>query len=117
ASTAACPAFSAAVAVGDVVYVSCWHPDQVLTLHVHHAAPSLTPGWTQRVDVPGGLIAAYGAIWVVASSSGTLEALDPSTGNVRFSVTGGSAPHFATPAAADGHVYAVLGGRLVAVAA
>lgn len=113
----ACPAFSAAVAVGDVVYVSCWNPSQVLALQVDPGAPSLTPGWTQPVGVPGGLIAAYGAIWVVASSSGSLEALDPSTGGVRFSTAGGASPHFTTPAAGDGHIYAVLGGRLVAVAA
>lgn len=117
ASGQACPAFSAAVAVGDAVYLSCWGPDKVLALHIHPAAPSLTQGWTRSVGVPGGLIAAYGAIWVVGTSTGSLEALDPGTGAVRFSTAAGSAPHFTTPAAAQGHVYAVLGGHLVAVAA
>ncbi|MDR3079408.1 MAG: PQQ-like beta-propeller repeat protein, partial [Streptomyces sp.] len=106
ASGQACPGFAAAVAVGDVVYLSCWGPDEVLALHVDLAAPSLARGWKQSVDVPGGLIAAYGAIWVVASS-GSLEALDPTTGVVRFSTAAGPSPHVTPPAAANGHVYAV----------
>ena len=119
ASAQACPAYAAAVAVADMVYISCWYPNRVLALHVDAAAPSLTQGWAQPVDLPGGLIFAYGAIWVVASStwSGSLEALDPGTGAVRFRIAGGAAPHFTTPAAGNGHIYTVLGERLVAVAA
>lgn len=119
ATAQACPAYAGAVAVGDMVYISCWYPNQVLALHVDPAAPSLASVWTRPIALPGGLIVAYGAIWVVASStsSGTLEALDPGTGAVRFRSAGGAASHFTTPAAGDGHVYTVLGGRLVAVAA
>jgi hypothetical protein len=66
---------------------------------------------------PGGLIVAYGAVWALDAGAGQLEALDPGSLNVRFSTGGGGVQHFATPAAGAGHVFAVLGGRLVAVAA
>lgn len=115
----ACPAYAAAVAVGEMVYISCWYPNKVLALRVDAAVPSLTSGWTQAVELPGGLIFAYGGIWVISSSTshGSLEALDPGTGAVRFRISGGATSHFATPAAGDGHVYAVMGQRLVAVTA
>jgi polyvinyl alcohol dehydrogenase (cytochrome) len=112
-----CASFAAAVASGDDVYLACWNPAQVLALTVNPSAPSFSSRWTHGVGLPGGLIEAFGAVWVVDTGGGQLEALDPATGAVRFSTSGGAVPHFTTPAAAAGHVFAVMGGHLIAVAA
>ena len=69
------------------------------------------------MDSPGGMIVVCGSLWTVDTGSGTLYALDQANqGRQRFSYAGGSAQHFATPAAVTGHVYAALGGKLVAIA-
>jgi hypothetical protein len=63
------------------------------------------------------MIVACGRLWTIGTGSGTLYALDRAgSGRQQFSYAGGSAQHFATPAAASGHVYAALGRKLVAVA-
>jgi outer membrane protein assembly factor BamB len=113
----ACGAFGAAVGDGNHVYVPCWRSGQVLALTVDPAAHSVSAGRSRDMGLPGGLIVAYGAVWALDASAGQLEALDPGSLNVRFSTGGGGVQHFATPAAGGGHVFSVLGGRLVAVAA
>jgi hypothetical protein len=113
----ACMAYGAAVADGYQVYVPCWRSGQVLELRVDPAGPSVSSGSAHGMGLPGGLIVAYGAVWALDADAGQLEALDPGSLRVRFSTAGGGIQHFATPAAGAGHVFAVLGGRLVAVAA
>ncbi|MBO0687515.1 MAG: PQQ-binding-like beta-propeller repeat protein, partial [Candidatus Dormibacteraeota bacterium] len=114
----ACGAWSAAVADGNRLYVPCWRPTgQVMALDVNPAGPSIASVAQRTIGLPGGLIVAYGAVWVMDPDAGRLEALDPANLNVRFSTGGGGVQHFQTAAAGNGHVFAVLGGRLVAVAA
>ena len=72
--------------------------------------------WAQPPDAPPSIVVGYGSVFEEAFD-GTLYALDRANqGRQRFSYVGGSAQHFATPAAATGHVYAGLGGKLVAIA-
>lgn len=113
----ACESYGAGVATGTSVLLPCWGDQPgVLQVRVDASTPAFTRGWRSSVDMPGGLIEAFGAVWVIGTDSGTLDALDPQTGGVRFRLSGGSAEHFATPAAAGGKVYAALDRRLVAVA-
>lgn len=115
ASASACPSYGAAVALGTSVLVPCWGQGGVLQIRVDTAGATFSTGWHTPMGMPGGLIVAFGAAWVIDTDNGTLYALDPGTGAVRFSLNGGEAQHFATPAAAGGKVYAAVGGRLVAV--
>lgn len=116
-SGGACASFGSGVASGPALYLSCQDTSGVLAIAVDAGHRSFAAGWRHGMSRPGGLILAYGAVWVVDSDGGTLQALDPRTGDVRFSIQGGGAEHFATPAAAGGRVYAVLGQRLLAVRA
>jgi outer membrane protein assembly factor BamB len=54
-------------------------------------------------------------VWGIEPGSGTLYALDPSTGAVLYTTGLGSAQHFSTPAATDGFVVAPAGTSVVAV--
>jgi outer membrane protein assembly factor BamB len=114
-SGSACASFGSGLASGPALYVSCLDPSRVQAIAVRTDGPSFAGGWHRDLGRPGGLILAFGAIWVMDGDGGVLEALDPRTGDVRFSLDGGAAEHFATPAAASGHVYAVMGRRLLAV--
>ncbi|MBO0705042.1 MAG: PQQ-binding-like beta-propeller repeat protein [Candidatus Dormibacteraeota bacterium] len=112
----ACESYGAGVASGDSLFLPCWgDPRGVLQVRVDPSGPGFTRGWRSSVQMPGGLIEAFGAVWVIGTDSGTLYALDPQSGGVRYRLSGGSAEHFATPAAAAGKIYAVLDRRLVAV--
>ena len=112
----ACESYGAGVATGASLFLPCWGDHTgVLQVRVDASTPGFTRGWRSSLDMPGGLIEAFGAVWVIGTDSGTLYALDPQSGAVRFRLSGGSAEHFATAAAAGGKVYAALDRRLVAV--
>ena len=112
----ACASYGAGVATGASVLLPCWGDQPgVLQVRVDSSTPAFTRGSRSSLEMPGGLIEAFGAVWVIGTDSGTLYALDPQTGGVRFRLSGGPAEHFATPAAAGGKVYAALDRRLVAV--
>jgi outer membrane protein assembly factor BamB len=116
ASGQACQSYGAGVAEGSSLFLSCWGDQQgLLQVHLDPTAPAFSRGWQSSVQMPGGPIVAFGAVWVIGTDSGTLTALDPASGSVRFRLSGGKAEHFATPAAAGGKIYAALGQRLVAV--
>jgi outer membrane protein assembly factor BamB len=101
--------------VAPLVYLAC--PGSVTAVRIDPSRPSFSVAWQHSVSSPGGVIAACGRLWTVDASGGTLYALDgASEGRQVFSYPGGSAQHFATPAAAAGRVYAALGGKLVAIA-
>ena len=111
----ACVAWASAISVGQTVYLAC--SGAVTAVRVDTSGPSFSIAWQHSMDSPGGMIVVCGSLWTVDTGSGTLYALDQANqGRQRFSYAGGSAQHFATPAAATGHVYAALGGKLVAIA-
>ena len=112
---AVCPTFASAIASGDMVYVTCPEDGRLLALRVDFSRPSFSRAWEVERNAPGAPILAFGALWVIDTGSGSLGALDPRSGHTLFSLPGsGGTPHFVTPAAAGGHVYAALGRRLVA---
>lgn len=107
-----CTAFGGAATDGTTVYVPC-----TSGLHaVRVVGSSLQAAW--RAAPPGSPVLGGGVVFS-ADRSGTLYALDPSNGAVRWRVgVGDSLTRFATPAlSSDGHLY--LGtehGQLVIVA-
>jgi len=112
---AACPSFASAVYAAPMLYLAC--PGSLTAVRLDPSRPSFSVAWQHSMDAPGGSIVACGQLWTVDTASGALYELDRATGGARpFSYAGGSAQHFATPAAATGHVYAALGGKLVAIA-
>ncbi|MDQ6742310.1 MAG: PQQ-binding-like beta-propeller repeat protein [Candidatus Dormibacteraeota bacterium] len=112
-----CPSFASAIASGDVVFVTCPEDGRLMALRVDAGRPSFSQAWQAQRNAPGAPILAFGALWVIDTGDGSLAALDPGNGNTTlFSLPGhGATPHFVTPAAASGHIYAALGRRLVAV--
>ena len=98
--------------VDSVVFVPCI--DGLYALNVSSSSVSIV--WRASHPSLGSPIVTAGAVWAIEPSSGTLFALDVSTGAVRFSTSLGSAEHFSTPAATDGFVVAPAGRNVVALA-
>jgi outer membrane protein assembly factor BamB len=94
-------AFGGSARDGTVVYVPCTSGVVQVTV----TADTFTVGWNAPLHIPGPTIVAGGAVWTVASGSGTLVALDPGSGKVRTSQEIGSVPsRFVSPAAGGGRV-------------
>jgi hypothetical protein len=91
------------------MYVPC--PRGVTQVVVN--GDSFRVGWTATVNTPGPTIVAAGAVWTVATGSGDLVALDPSSGRVVSSVHIGSVPSRFTSAAAGGGRVVVAAQRTV----
>jgi outer membrane protein assembly factor BamB len=94
-----------------VVFVPCI--DGLYALNVSSSSVSIM--WRASHPSLGSPIVTAGAVWAIEPSSGTLFALDVSTGAVRFSTSIGAAEHFSTPAATDGFVVAPAGRNVVAL--
>ncbi|HEV1991770.1 MAG TPA: PQQ-binding-like beta-propeller repeat protein [Candidatus Dormibacteraeota bacterium] len=95
---------------GSTVYVPC--ANGLFALSV--SSSSIDVAWHARRPELGSPIIAAGAVWAV-DNSGTLFALDPSSGAVVYSVGLGSAQHFSTPAATEGFVVVPAGRSIAAV--
>jgi PQQ-like domain len=91
------------------MYVSC--PRGITQVVVN--GDTFRVGWTATVNTPGPTIVAAGAVWTVATGSGDLVALDPSSGRVVSSVHIGSVPSRFTSAAAGGGRVVVAAQRTV----
>jgi outer membrane protein assembly factor BamB len=112
-SAPACRSWAGTAYLSPMLYLAC--SGELLAVRVDRSGPAFAVRWRQPRNAPGAPILADGALWVVDTGSGTLAALDPAGGRQLFGYAGGSAAHFATPAAAGGRVYAVLGRKLVIV--
>lgn len=95
---------------GSTVYVPCG--DGLYALLVSNVSVDIA--WHARRPELGSPIIAAGAVWAI-DNSGTLYALEPSSGAVVYSVGLGSAQHFSTPAATEGFVVVPAGKSVVAV--
>jgi outer membrane protein assembly factor BamB len=93
------------------VFVPC--ADGLYALSV--SSSSLDVAWHAGHPVLGSPIIAAGAVWAIESDSGSLYALDPTSGGVVYSTGLGSAQHFSTPAATEGFVVVPAGTNVVAV--
>jgi hypothetical protein len=86
---------------GDTMFVPCG--DAVVQVTV--SGESFTTGWSASVSTPGPTIVAGSAVWVVATGSGNLLGLDPSSGRTISSQHIGRVPsQFTSPAAGGGRV-------------
>jgi outer membrane protein assembly factor BamB len=115
ASGNVCPTFGGTAYQPPSLYLACFYSNQIMAVTIDSSHHSFSPLWTKSIDRPGAPIVAFGALWVIATSTGTVLALDPGSGRQLFSYVGGPAAHFATLAAAPGYVYAVLGNKLTAI--
>jgi PQQ-like domain len=112
-SIAVCTAFGGAAYSDGTIYIPC--TDGVRAVHI--SATAMTGSW--HASPSGSPIVGGGAVLTVAPSSGTLFALDPTSGATKAQVgLGDSTTRFATPAlAADGFAYVgTEHGKLVIVA-
>ncbi|GAC1642473.1 MAG: hypothetical protein NVS9B11_10980 [Candidatus Dormibacteraceae bacterium] len=95
---------------GSTIYVPCGNGLYALAV----SSSSIDVVWrARRPDLASPIIAA-GAIWAI-DNSGTVFALDPSSGRVVYSVGLGSAQHFGTPAATEGFVVVPAGKSVAAI--
>lgn len=97
---------------GSTVFVPC--VDGLYALNVGDSSISIA--WRASHPQVASPIVSAGAVWAIEPQSGTLFALDPSNGSVRYSTGLGSAKHFSTPAATDGFIVAPAGRSVVALA-
>jgi outer membrane protein assembly factor BamB len=97
---------------GGTVYVPC--ADGLVALAV--TPTSVDVAWRASHPALGSPIIAAGAVWAIEADTGTLYALDPSSGAVLYSVGVGKANHFSTPAATEGFVVSPAGSAVVAIA-
>jgi outer membrane protein assembly factor BamB len=95
---------------GSTVYVPCGNGLFALSV----SSVSIDVAWSARRPELGSPIIAAGAVWAI-DNSGTLFALDPSSGAVVYSVGLGSAQHFSTPAATEGFVVVPAGRAIAAI--
>jgi outer membrane protein assembly factor BamB len=96
---------------GDTMFVPCSNGVVQVTVN----GDNFTVGWTAAVSTPGPTIIAGAAVWTVATDTGDLIALDPSSGTTIASEHIGSVPsRFTSPAAGAGRV--VVGARRMVLA-
>ncbi len=102
-----CPseAFGGVAHRDTTVFVPC--NDGIVQIVAGHA--SLSMGWKANVELPGPAVVAGSLVWLVATGTGELVALDAGRGDQVFSTHIGAAPsRFTSPA---------IGGRRIVVAA
>ena len=75
----------------------------------------LTVVWRGPRSATGPPIVVAGAVWLTDPASGTLYALDPANGQVRFQRQLGAMQHFVTPAAAGTEILMAAGGKVIAL--
>jgi outer membrane protein assembly factor BamB len=103
-------AFGGTAWSGSTIYVPCVNGLYALSV----SSTSIDVLWrARRPDLASPIVAA-GAVWAI-DNSGTLFALDPSSGAVVYSVSLGSAQHFSTPAATEGFVVVPAGRSVAAI--
>ena len=95
---------------GTTVYVPCASGLYALSV----SSGSIDVAWHARRPELGSPIIAAGAVWAI-DNSGSLFALDPSSGAIVYSVGLGSAQHFSTPAATEGFIVVPAGRSVAAV--
>jgi outer membrane protein assembly factor BamB len=96
---------------GAMVYIPC--ADGLLALSV--GATTFSVAWKAAHPILGSPIIAAGAVWGIEPDSGTLFALDASSGAQLYATSLGGATHFSSPAATEGFIVAPAGTNVVAL--
>ena len=97
---------------GSMVFLPC--SDALTAVNV--SPTSIDVAWRATSVHRASAIVAAGAVWAVDENSATLFALDPSSGDVLYSLALGAAEHFSTPAATQGYIVVPAGSAVIAVA-
>ncbi len=107
-----CTAFGGAAYSNGTMFLPCTNGVRAVKI----SGTTMTPSW--HAAATGSPIVGGGVVLSVDPKAGTLYALDPGSGAVRFVIgLGGPTTRFATPAMSDGHVYVgTQSGRLVIIA-
>jgi len=103
--------FGSAAFDGTRIYVPCSN-GLVAVSYVAGNPPSFSAAWHVSGCFADSPIVAGAAVWF-KDRCGNLKVVDPSSGNVRFTLNTGSAEHFATPSAGGGNVYIGLANNTV----
>jgi outer membrane protein assembly factor BamB len=96
---------------GSTVFIPC--ADGLVALSVTPTTIGVL--WKAGHPTLGSPIVAAGVVWGIEPSSGTLCALDLTSGQVLYSTQLGTAKHFSTPAATEGYVVVPAGNKVVAI--
>jgi outer membrane protein assembly factor BamB len=96
---------------GSTVFIPC--ADGLVALSVTPTTISVL--WKAGHPILGSPIVAAGVVWGIEPSSGTLCALDLTSGQVLYSTHLGGATHFTTPAATEGYVVVPAGNKVAAI--
>ena len=113
-NSSVCGSFGGTAYVAPVIYVPCG--GGLVAVKVDLANESFTPLWKGPQFGTSSPIVAGNAAWTIDTGSATIYALSPNNGTRLYSHSLGSVPHFATPSAADGYVFAVGGDSIFAFA-
>ncbi len=103
-------AIGGSVYVDGKIVVSCTNGLVALTLQ----GTGFSPAWTAGTGLAGPPIVSGGHVWFVDIDAGSLVAVDPGSGRTTQVLDIGAAVHLESPAAADGKIYVVAGGKLQA---
>jgi outer membrane protein assembly factor BamB len=95
-----CRAFGGTAVVGSTVFIPCVEGLQQLQVG---SGATVTLGW-QAAQVPGSPVVGGHTVYSL-DRSGTLYALDSTTGQTRATVAVGATSRFATPTLFQGHVF------------
>ena len=94
------------------LYVPC--TDGLVALKVDLGPnPSFSVSWRGPSFRAGPPIVARGAVWVLDTDSGNLNAFNATNGQKIFSYSVGRTVHFATPSAGDGRVFVATGTKIL----
>jgi outer membrane protein assembly factor BamB len=96
---------------GSTVFIPC--ADGLVALSVTPTTIGVL--WKAGHPILGSPIVAAGVVWGIEPSSGTLCALDLTSGQVLYSTHLGGATHFTTPAATEGYVVVPAGSKVAAI--
>ena len=93
-----------------MIYVPC--SDGLVALQVDNK-PAFSVLWRLPGLFAGPPIVAGGAVWTIGRD-GTLDALDPRSGQTRFHASIGTSTHFATPSASGGRLFVPAAKQILA---
>jgi outer membrane protein assembly factor BamB len=103
-------AFGGTAYAASVIYVPC--SDGLVALQVDNK-PAFSVLWRLPGLFAGPPIVADGAVWTIGRD-GTLDAVDPRSGQTRFHASIGTSAHFATPSASDGRLFVPAAKQILA---
>lgn len=95
-------AYGGAAYAPPTVYVACL--DGIVAVTVNGSGAMAIAWRSPRFDA-GAPILAYGALWALDTSSGTLDEINPASGGVLHAVSVPAVAHFAAPSASGGLVF------------